>query len=172
MPLTSTQINQAKPRESRYNLKDENGLYLEISPTGKKLWRVRYWLNGKENRIGLGPYPHISLAEARKRCLDIKGQIADNIDPVKKRREEKNEQQAVESSTFIKVAQAWLNRQKATWSPGHTETVIQRLENNIFPQLGDVSIKSITAPQMLEVLRQIERRGALEVARRVRGICS
>ncbi len=172
MPLTATQINQAKPRESRYNLKDENGLYLEVSPTGKKLWRVRYWLDGKENRIGIGPYPHVGLAEARKRCLEIKGQIADKVDPVKKRREEKTEQQVIESSIFSKVALSWLATKKDSWSPGHAETVIQRLEFNIFPLLGDVPIKTITAPQMLDVLRQIEKRGALEVARRVRGICS
>jgi len=172
MPLTATQINQAKPRDLRYNLKDENGLYLEISPAGSKLWRVRYWFKGKENRIGLGPYPHIGLAEARKRCLEIKGQLVDNIDPVKKRREEKFERQEAESSTFSKVAQAWLSKHKSAWSPGHAETVTQRLESNIFPYLGDVPIRSITAPQLLEVLRHIERRGALEVARRVRGICS
>ncbi len=172
MALTATQINQAKPRESRYNLKDENGLYLEVSPTGKKLWRVRYWLDGKENRIGIGPYPHVGLAEARKRCLEIKGQIADKIDPVQKRREEKTEQQVVESSVFSKVAMSWLATKKDSWSPGHAETVLQRLEANIFPLLGDTPIKTITAPQMLEVLRQIEKRGALEVARRVRGICS
>ncbi len=172
MALTAAMINQSKPTEKRYSLKDENGLYLEVSPTGKKLWRIRYWYHGKENRIGLGPYPKVTLAEARKKCAELKDLIADDIDPVTNKREEKRERQVTESSTFKKVAQSWVAKERLNWSAGHTETVIQRLEANIYPFLADTPIKTITAPQMLEILRRIEKRGALEVGRRVRGICS
>ena len=172
MALTAVMINQSKPTEKRYSLKDENGLYLEVSPTGKKLWRVRYWFHGKENRIALGPYPKVSLAEARQKCAELKDLITDDIDPVANKREAKRERQVAESSTFKKIADAWVAKERLNWSNGHTETVVQRLEANIYPFLADTPIKTITAPQMLEILRRIEMRGALEVARRVRGICS
>ena len=147
-------------------------MYLEVSPTGGRWWRLRYWLNGKENRISLGTYPTVSLAEAREKCLETKKQIAAGEAPSESRKQEKITKQVEAASTFKAVALAWLETKKDTWSAGHTETVVQRLESNIFPQLGELDVKSITAPQMLEVLRQIEKRGALEVARRVRGICS
>lgn len=172
MSLTALTVKQAKPKDKRYILKDDNGLYLEVSPTGGRWWRLRYWLNGKENRISLGTYPIVSLAEAREKCLEAKRMIASGEDPSQNRKQEKITKQVEESSTFKAVALAWLNTKKDAWSPGHADTVIQRLEQNIFPQLGDTDIKTITAPQMLEVLRQIEKRGALEVARRARGICS
>lgn len=172
MALTAAVINQAKPGDKRYMLKDENGLYMEVSPTGKKLWRVRYWFQGKENRVGVGAYPKVTLAEARTRCAAIKDQIADGVDPVEQKKEIKREKQINESSTFAKIAEAWLEKMKPSWTAGHYDTVKYRLEQNIFPALANTPIKSITAPQMLEVLRQIEKRGALEVARRVRGICS
>jgi len=172
MALSAMAVKQAKPKEKTYILKDDHGLYLEVSPSGGRWWRLRYWLQGKENRISLGTYPVVGLAEAREKCLEAKRLIAVGQDPSQSRKQEKIAKQVEESSTFRSVARDWLSRQKSSWSPGHAETVIQRLENNIFPHLGDVPVRSITAPRMLEVLRYIESRGALEVARRVRGICS
>lgn len=172
MALTAMAVKQAKPKEKRYNLKDEHGLYLEVAPSGGRWWRLRYWLDGRENRLSLGTYPVVSLAEAREKCLEVKKQIAAGIDPSQKRKDKKQAEKVEESSTFKAVAETWLSKKAGQWSAGHAETVRQRLEANIYPALGDLSVKSITAPQMLEVLRLIEQRGALEVARRVRGICS
>jgi len=172
MALTAMAVKQAKPKEKRYNLKDEHGLYLEVSPSGGRWWRLRYWLDGRENRLSLGTYPVVSLAEAREKCLEVKKQIAAGIDPSQSRKDKKQAQKVDEASSFKTVAEAWLAKKSGQWTEGHAETVRQRLEANIFPALGDLSVKSITAPQMLEVLRLIEQRGALEVARRVRGICS
>ena len=80
MALSDMAIKKAKPREKIYTLKDADGLYLEIKPSGKKYWRLRYWIDSKENRLSLGEYPLISLAEARSRRDDKRRMIKDGVD--------------------------------------------------------------------------------------------
>lgn len=172
MALTAAAVKQAQPKDKKYILKDDHGLYLEVSPSGGKWWRVRYWFQSRENRLSLGTYPVITLAEAREKCLEIKRQIAAGIDPSQERKEKKQAKQVEESSSFKAVAETWLSKKTGQWTENHATTVRQRLEANVYPYLGDTQIKAITAPMMLDVLRRIEARGALEVARRVRGICS
>lgn len=170
MALRDLEIKKAKPKEKSYNLKDEDGLYLEVKPSGKKYWRFRYWLNTKENRMSLGEYPVIPLADARQRRDEKRRLIADGIDPVLKNKEEKAA--TSQEHTLEAVAREWAARFAHTWTEGHAELTLRRLELNIFPYLGQRPIQEITAPELLQALRRIETRGALEVARRVRGICS
>ncbi len=170
MALSALAVEKAKPKEKVYNLKDDDGLYLEVKPSGKKFWRFRYWLNTRENRMSLGEYPLVALAEARMARDDKRRLIAGGIDPVEKGKEEK----AVASGThsFETVAREWADKFSHTWTEGHAELTLRRLELNVFPYIGQRPVGEITAPEVLECLRRIEKRGALEVTRRVRGICS
>jgi integrase len=170
MPLTDAAVRNAKATDKTIRLKDERGLYLEISPKGGKWWRLRYWLAGKENRLSLGVYPDVPLKDARERRDEARKLIANGVDPSKARQEEKAEA-AAEALTFEHVAREWYERFKPKWSPSHSLDVIQRLEKNVFPSLGPRPIRDITAPELLAAVRLIEGRGAVESARRILQMC-
>ena len=168
--LNNNIIKNLPPKEIRYSISDERGLYLEIMPNGKKSWRFRYSFQGKKNKLSLGSYPEITLSDARKKRDELRVQLANGIDPQEKRRQEKA--LTDEKYHFENIAREWHKKFKSRWTEGHTELTLTRLEKNIFPYLGKVPISEITPPKLLEVLRLIEKRGALETAKRVRGICS
>ncbi len=109
MALTNVAVQGAKPKAKRYILKDEKGLYLEVSPSGGKWWRLRYWIAGRENRLSLGTFPEVSLAQARARRDDARKLLADGVDPSATRKAEKAEAQAG-GETFELVALEWFER--------------------------------------------------------------
>ena len=168
MPLTDTAIRGLKPTDKQQRVSDGNGLYLLVTPNGKKNWRFRYFIQGRENMLSLGAYPQVSLKEARERCAAVRKQVSDGIDPSVEKKAKIQSQQ----TTFEKVALEWLENQKAVWSPGYVKMTTKRLENNIFPFLGNRPISEITPPELLVVLRKIEARGAVNQAHNVREICS
>lgn len=165
MPLTDMLVRNAKPGPRAIRLKDERGLYLEIAPTGGKLWRLRYWLSGRENRISLGVYPEISLKMARDRRDEARRMIAQGIDPSEARKAAKCETTACEE-TFERIAREWWAKFQPTWTDEHGLQILRRLELNVFPWIGSRPIKEITAPEVLALARRIESRGALEMAHR------
>ena len=172
MILNALAVKQAAPKEKRYILKDERGLYLEVALNGGKWWRLRYWINSKEYRLSLGVYPEISLADARTKRDELRVDIAKGINPSEKRKEEKRENQRQNDFIFEKTAREWVQKASNQWTTGHAELTLRRLEQNIFPYLGSRPIEQISPIKLLEVLRKIETRWALHVAKRVRGICS
>lgn len=166
MPLTDIAVRNAKPDKSKtLRLKDDRGLYLEISPAGGKWWRLRYWIGGKENRLSLGVYPDVSLKDARERRDEARRQIANGIDPSQVRKAGAAEANA-DKETFELVAREWFAKYLHTWADNTATTVITRLEKDIFPYLGSMPIREITAPELLATIRRIESRGAVETARR------
>ena len=170
MPLTDLAVRNTKPSAKTVRLRDDRGLYLEISPKGGKWWRLRYTFQGKENMLSLGVYPDVSLKDARERRDEARKLLANGIDPSKARQEEKAEA-AAEALTFEHVAREWYERFKPKWSPSHSLDVIQRLEKNVFSSLGPKPIRDITAPELLAAIRLIEGRGAVESARRILQMC-
>lgn len=168
--LNNNQIKSLTPKEKNYVIADDRGLFLEVTASGNKCWRFRYTYKGKQNRMSLGIYPEISLSDARKKRDELRVQLANGIDPQEKRRQEKA--LTDEKYHFETIAREWHRKFKSRWTEGHAELTLARLENNIFPYLGKTPISEITPPKLLEVLRLIEKRGALETAKRVRGICS
>src|SRR4051812_31160971 len=89
MPLALFTIQNAKPREKYYLLTDGNGLHLLVNPNGSKLWRLRYRFGGKQNMLGLGSFPEVSLAIARTRRDDARKLVAAGIDPSQQRKSDK-----------------------------------------------------------------------------------
>ena len=170
MPLTNTAIRNAKLREKQYKLYDEKGLYLLIKPVGK-YFRLDYRFLGKRKTLAIGVYPDVTLKKAREKRDDARRLLQNGIDPAQHRKETKAIQKQGADNCFEALAREWYTKNKHVWTKGHARTIIRRLELNIFPWLGSKPIASITAPELLAVLRRIEERGALESAHRVLQIC-
>lgn len=168
MPLTDIAIRTAKPTEKLQKLFDGNGLYLAISTTGNKSWRMKYRFQGKEKLLTFGPYPEISLKDAREACADARKMLRNGEDPS----EAKKSAEASKNNTFEAIAKEWIEKQKEVWAPQYYKKIMQRLSANIFPHIGNRQISDISPPQLLEVLRKIENRGASYQANRVRETCS
>lgn len=166
MPLTDTTIRNAKPGAKSIKLFDERGLYLEITPPGGKLWRLKYSFGGKEKRLSFGAYPDVSLKAAREKRDDARRMLVDGIDPSEARKAAKARALQMAEDSFEAIAMEWAKRHLAARSESHRTRVIRRLEREVFPFLGKKPIASITAPDILAVLRKIETRGVLDTAHR------
>ncbi len=169
MPLSDVQIRNAKPAEKPVRLFDGGGMYLEVSPAGGKLWRLKYRMDGKEKRLSFGAYPVISLRDAREKREEARKLIAEGIDPAAKKKAMKAAKAERSANSFEIIAREWFDKFKPTRTEGHTSKIIARLERDVFPWLGGKPIASITAPEVLAVLRRIESRGAIETAHRAKG---
>lgn len=170
MSLTDTAVRNAKPMDKPFKIADNRGLYVLISKAGK-YFRWDYRFAGKRKTLALGVYPDISLKEAREKHEDMRRLLARDIDPMEFKKQKKLEVQAEVKNAFETVAREWFIKNKSVWTEKHAETIISRLQNNIFPWLGKCDISALTAPMLLEVLRRIEDRGAHETAHRVKQIC-
>ena len=169
MSLTIVAINHAKPKDKTYRLYDEKGLYLEVTRAGGKLWRLKYRFGGKEKRLAIGTFPEISLKDARAARDAARTQLAAGIDPSEYKKLMKTRALSDGTNTFEAIAREWHSAQSRVWSPIHTKNVSDRLSRNVFPYLGSKAITGITVPELLQVLRRIEARGAFETAHRVLG---
>jgi integrase len=167
MSLTDTAARQAKPKEKAYKLADGAGLYLLIQPGGAKYWRLKYRILGREKVLALGVYPEVTLAQARAKRDDARKMIANGTDPVDMKRDQKRQDKLRAANSFEALAREWHDQQKGRWSPVHAAKVIDTLEKEMFPTIGNSPIIEITAPMVLEAVRKVERRGALDVASRV-----
>jgi len=171
MPLTNATIQKARPSEKNYRLYDEKNLYLEITPAGGKLWRLKYRFGGKEKRLALGAYPAIGLKSAREARDHARALLARDIDPSVQKKARRAADGAV-ADTFEAIAREWHAGKSRIWSAVHARNVVARLERDIFPWLGQRPIRALTVPELLTALRRIEARGAHETAHRVQGNCS
>lgn len=163
--LTDAQIRRAVPTKRAYRLADYGGLFLHVTPAGGKHWRMRYRYGGKEKTLSFGPYPQVTLAEAREARDAAKAVLREGLDPSVVKR---HEQQALQVDTFEAIAREWHGNTKEKWRATHARDVIHSLERDVFPHLGKMPIRKISAPDVLKVLRKIEERGAIETAHRVR----
>ena len=169
LPLSDMKIAKAKPQKNPKTLFDGGGLFLLITPTGGKLWRFKYRFDGKEKLLAFGTYPEISLVDARQRRDEARKQLAHGIDPGALRKAQK-QAETEETETFEVIAREWHTKFTPTWTPGHADTIMSRLERDLFPWIGMRPISEIKAPELLSVLRRVESRGALESAHRIRTI--
>lgn len=165
--MTEVAIKGAKPAARRYKLGDAHGLYLEVMPTGSKSWRWKYRFGGAEKRLTFGPWPLISLKQARERRDEARRLLLQGIDPGMARREARA--QVRYGETFEAIARSWHESKRPGLSPRYAGQVLTRLEANVFPQFGKLPLREVTAPIVLEALRRIEGRGAMTMAQEVRG---
>jgi len=168
-PLSEIKVRTAKPKEAEYKIFDGGGLFLLVTPSGGKLWYFKYRYDKTEKKIAFGPYPEISLADARQRRDETRKQVANGIDPGAVRKAMK-QAETEETETFEVIAREWHIKFATTWTSGHAATIMGRLERDLFPWIGKRPIATIKAPELLAVLRRVESRGALESAHRIRTI--
>lgn len=174
MPLTDTTIRTAKPTGKAVKLFDGGGLYLEVAPSGGKWWRLKYRFQGKEKRISLGTYPTVSLKDARERREQAKRLIEQGVDPSNQRKEAKAAAAAIEqeqNTTFEAVARDWFSKKRNAWTPGHQKKILSRLENQLFPILGDKLFPALEPADFLTAIQKAESRGAIETAHRLAQLC-
>jgi len=168
MALTDPKIKQAKPKDKGYKLSDSKGLYLLVSKTGAKYWRLKYRFLKKEKVLALGVYPTVTLKQARKACDTAKEQLEQGIDPAQARKAKKAELTEAQSNNLETLAREWHLQQTKKWSQGYSDKVLRSVERDLFPYLGTLPLDDITPPQLLAVLRRIESRGATESAHRLK----
>ena len=166
MPLTEIQIRKAKPTDKPVKLSDGKGLYLLLTPTGSKLWRWKYRVDGKEKLMTLGAYPDMPLAQARMRHEDERRVLLAGIDPMAQRKADKHARQLAADNSFATVAGLWWASWKAARSDNHVESVMRRLKSDVFPAIGTRPIAEIEAPELVRMAKAIEARGALDIAKR------
>jgi integrase len=166
MPLTDTAVKNAKPAEKTIKLFDGNGLYLEVSPSGGKWWRLKYRLGGKEKRLSLGTYPDTSLKAARERRETARALIAQGLDPSEERKATKARQAAAADDSFEVIAREWWKNWATTRTAKHADQVLRRLEADVFPAIGALPVDKIKAPMLLALAKKVEARGANDLARR------
>jgi integrase len=167
MPLTATAVRNAKPRDKSYKLGDGLGLYLQVEPSGGKLWRMKYRVDGREKKLSIGAYPEVSLAEARKRRDEAREQLAAGKDPSREKQQAKYRAQVEAANTFGEIAEELIEKRlregMSSATAARSRYYISRM-GSAFPRLP---ISSITPPEILGVLRRIEAKGNYETARRV-----
>ena len=168
MPLTDARIRATKPAAKPVKLTDGGGLYLEVRPSGKKLWRYRYRIVDKENLFAIGEYPEISLAEARSEHDKARGLVKQGLHPSHNRQAERLTTQMANANTFEAVATEWISKKSGRWTPYYRRQVENFLGADVFPYVGKLPIRNVTAAHLLEIIRRIEDRGASTVALLVR----
>lgn len=168
--LSAVQVRNAKSTGKDYKLSDGKGLYFHVSKGGKKTWRYRYRIAGTESTFVLGSYPQMELSAARTARQEARELVKQGINPARERKrktEERINEQLHEQNTFQVIANEWLDKQVENWSANHAAAVVKSLNRNVFPQIGSRPIKEITTPELEQMMKQVEKRGALEMARKV-----
>jgi len=144
MALTNVDIKNAKPRDKSYRLYDQRGLYLEVTPAGGKLWRLKYRFGGKEKRLAIGPYPKFGLKAAREARDSARSLRASGIDPSEQKKLQKAAQTKHTDGAFETLATEWHAGKSRVWSTIHSKfddlsspatifSIAQRQVNQIDP---------------------------------------
>jgi integrase len=171
MKLTDTACKKANPSDKARKLADGGGLYLEVSPSGSKYWRMKYRFNGKESRLAFGVYPDTSLQEAREKRRLAKKMLDNGQDPNEQKKLDKLERKVNYENNFENVTREWHAHKIHTWKPIHAARILRRLELDIFPSIGRRPIKDIKPAELLAAIRQIEARGVNDLAHRIMQTC-
>lgn len=167
MALTDTSIRNAKPKEKLYRMADANGLCLEVTTKGSKLWRYRYRYQGKARMLALGAYPAVTLLEARKRRDEARDVLDSGADPNEYRRSVQEEQRQA-GFTFAELAEKWHTYNAPRWAPDTSNKARAYLDKDILPIIGTRPVKDITRPELVALAQRVDDRGAHNVAKKVR----
>ena len=171
MPLTDVSVRTAKATDKPAKLFDERGLFLLVSPSGGKWWRLKYRFEGKEKLLSLGTYPDTPLKLAREARDNARQLVAQGIDPSVQRKATKSAREERAANSFEVVAREWYASHGPTLAPSYSVKVIRRFERDLFSTLGSMAITDMKPIDLLKALRAIEARGAVETAHRALGEC-
>lgn len=168
-PLTNTEVLRSKALDKDLTLHDGDGLFIVVKTTGKKLWRFRYQRPATKQRtmMGLGAFPALSLADARRLRADYLSLLANGIDPQTQAEQVTEQQQIALDSIFSTVAAHWFALKSSSVTPDYAKDIWRSLEKDIFPSIGEIPVQEIKARTLVEALEPIKARGALETVRRL-----
>jgi integrase len=167
MALTDAKIKSAKPQDKDYKLSDDGGLFLLVTKSGGKLWRLKYRFEGKEKSLSIGSYPTVSLLQARTKRDEAKKLLSEGVDPNAAKKAFKTSREAAQSNSFEVVTFEWASIYFVGKSESHKKRTLNRLKSYAFPWLGGVPISDITAPEILEVVKRVKNLNKLETAHRI-----
>lgn len=167
--LSELKIKAAKPKDKDYVLSDGNGLQLRVRINGSRLWNFNYHhpITKKRINMGLGTYPELSLAQARKQVVEARELLALGTDPKDARAAQEQMRRAITEHTFENVATAWFELKKDSVTTAYAEDIWRSLSLHVFPKLGTTPISQISAPTVIELLRPLETKGSLETVKRL-----
>ncbi len=170
MPLNDRQIKNAKPAETgkKTKLFDGGGLYLEVTPAGGKVFRLKYRIDGKEKTLTIGKYPTVSLAEARAAAENARRLLVSGQDPSEAKQQEKRERQAAALNTFESIARRWHSDNLIRWKENHAARVLRYFETDVFPVIGAMSIQEIRVSDIKAVIDGVMARGVNNTAEKIR----
>ena len=171
MALSDTKIRTLRPKDKQFKLSDERGLYLLVTPSGGKLWRFKYRIDGKEKLLSFGAYPDVSLADARERREEARKQLAADGDPNEIRKAIKDAKGERAANSFEVVTRIWLKDYSANLSLVTSAKNLRLFERDIFPWIGDRPIADLRPKEILDTARRIEARGAVDTAKRAIQLC-
>ncbi|PIE42483.1 MAG: hypothetical protein CSA50_09415 [Gammaproteobacteria bacterium] len=166
--LTDADIRPKKGKDRPYNLPGGGGLYCEVLPSGTKVWCYRYKFGvPRENKSGklitpektytIGTYPDVGLSAARKLRDEAKKKVSNGIDPSAEKQVKKHPSH---ESTFKGIALEWYKENKAGWSESHATRTINYLERDVFPLIGARDVDTLTAPELIPVIKNVSSRGS------------
>ena len=172
MALTDTAIRNAKPKDKPFKLGDSLGLFLLVQPSGGKLWRMKYRLDGREKKIGFGTYPEVGLADARKKRDEAREVVAMGKDPSREKQKAKHRALIAAGDTFAEIGREYLDKRKREGMADRTMDKAEFHLSRLAPVLGRLPVTEITAPDVLAVLRVYEKQGKHETANRLLQLAS
>lgn len=167
MVLTDVKLRALKGKLAPYKVSDSEGLCVLVTPNGSKLWRLAYRCDGKQKTLALGKYPGVSLLKARQGRDAAKQLLQDGKDPSVERGVQKRKRTLAASNTFSAVANEWFEQSRSRWVASYSSRLKSRLDEDLIPHLGKLPIAEIEPIEVLDVIRKIEQRGAVEMARRI-----
>ena len=165
--LTNTKIKNLKPKEKTYRVADSNGLAIEVSAKGVKKWRFRYRFNKKASMVSLGKYPAVLLTQARVLRDEYQLLLSQGVNPSSYNKKVKTERQ--KNITFKEAFDKWFDRHKSEWTQRTAKKQVSAFEKHIFPFIGDLPVKDIKTPDMLDVLRMMDDKGISVTLKKVKG---
>lgn len=167
MPLADIAIRKAKPQAKLLRMSDGAGLYIEISPTGGKYWRLRYRFGEKQKLLAIGVYPEVTLSEARAKRDEARRMLRDGVDPSAAKRAGKRQAKLDAINAFETVARDWIEHQSPRWEAQTRRRITDSLAKDAFPVIGASAITDLKPRDIVAVVRAVEARGAGETASRV-----
>jgi len=167
--LTDVAVRNAKPGPKPYKMGDSHGLFLLVQPTGGKLWRFKYRVDGREKKLAIGPYPEIGLGEARRRRDEAREAMAAGKDPAREKQRDKVRAKLDAENTFAAITAEFCEKRKRdgqrAWAPA-TAKRCEYLLSILCGSIGNMPIAEIEPADVLVAVRRIEGKGKLESARR------
>lgn len=167
--LSDLKVKAAKPKGKDYTLTDGNGLQMRVRINGSRLWNFNYIhpITKKRLNMGLGTFPEVSLAQARKLTIEARELVAQGIDPKERRDADRQAKKAATEHTLQNVATSWYELKKDAVTPAYAEDIWRSLTLHVFPDLGVTPIAAITAPKVISLLKPLETKGSLETVKRL-----